>query len=653
MANIFVNSIDKSNKNNIVNKILYDTEASKMLVYNEENNIEKSNENRLTIFIPGKDQTIDNLSKDNTLNTINKLVPGDIMLLDYHRNRTNSKYKPDISKIDDFFRYFYEEIKREKLTDKINNKNEIIIIGYSLGCLYANLLVDYLKENFFKSKNNIRISLILLKPFVNIGNCVNTLLKENTGFLTIDNIGDDLIKKTSNDKILNNRLNKCKNNRVSFIDSTHYGHSLYLDEISQWLNEYLKITSQPYGCDKYNYKYDTTIILTSQEDEVVGNEIKNKIKHINKNNIYNRNIKNQNINSNFKKNNIIINDKSILKTREMINYAIINRPYGSSINKIAKENFVFDHIEGEAEEEKMYKDYTDIDKELGIINEVLTKKQNKENKEDKKSPNKEDKKSPNKKDNKSPNKKDNKSPNKEDKKSPNKVKNNTLVIFVTGEIKTIDDQKGIIKQIRKDINSDILLLDYHKSEENKDYSPDIFNIEGFFKIFESWLTENPKIKNKIKNKKEIIIIGHSLGALYANRLVDHLRNGILKDKTDILIHLILIKPFSDINSCVNTLLKEVTQGINCTGINDKLNKKTSNVEIIKKRQESKNGKYSINGLVHDLPDYDIVSSSIDEYIYLKNNSKCCSNIILITSDNKDYVSGNDIIKQLVKEKLIV
>ena len=996
-VNFAVNSIDKDDKNNIVNKILYKTEASKMLIYNKENNIEKSNEDKLTIFIPGKDQTIDELSKDDTLKTINELVPGDIMLLDYHKNRKNPKYNPDISKIDDFFKCFSEEIKREKLTDKINKKNEIIIIGYSLGCLYANLLVDYLKENFFKSKNNIRISLILLKPFVNIWDCVNTLLKGNTGFLKINDIGKDLIKKTSNDIILNNRFEKYKNNRVSFIDSEYPDHSLRFDEISQGLKEYLKITKKPYGYDKYNYKYDTTIILTSKEDKVVGNEIKNKIKHINNNNVYNNNIKNQIIdsnlkknnqiiNSNIKKNNIIINSnpkknnqnindqsilsKSILKAREMINYAIINNPHYSSFNKIAKENFVFNHIEGEAEEEEKTTGYTYWDKKYEIIDEALTKKQIKENKEDNKFPNKEDK----------------KSPNKEDNKSPKKVKNNTLVIFVTGEMKPIDMQGDrIINKIREDINSDILLIDYHKSEGNKNYSPDIFNIEDFFKMFDKWLDENPEIKNiienkkeiiiighllgalyanrlvdhlrngifkdktdiliplilikplinlnecisyldfkktnenfdiknfdtdvfrddviekisnikilekrmkdgyydftltklfyeikegksgrdlfdqeikscidkynefknklkntifyqsqilyspviilksegvndefinkdyygdkgnkfnkkineiirnkkiinnmslndilitkdtvnkalftmntkenfvfkpllkkenksntiddmgitndilithttevkndtlvifipdenltykdkyienliinkneiisdillidynkseknknyspdifkiedffkifdewldkdseiknKIGNKKEIIIIGHSLGALYANKLVDHLRNGILKDKTDILIHLILIKPFSDINSCVNTLLKEVTQGINCIGINDELNKKTSNVEIIKKRLKSKNSKYSINGLIIDMDldsnnndlDNNYISSSIYKYkelknSELKNNSKCCSNIILITLDNKDYVSGNNIIK---------
>ena len=1035
-VNFAVNSIDKDYKNNIVTKILYKTEASKMIIYNKKNNIEKSNENRLTIFIPGKDQTIDELCKDDTLKTINELVPGDIMLLDYHKNRKNPKYNPDISKIDDFFKCFSEEIKREKLTDKINKKNEIIIIGYSLGCLYANLLVDYLKENFFKSKNNIRISLILLKPFVNIGDCVNTLLKGNTGFLKINDIGKDLIKKTSNDIILNNRFGKYKNNRVSFIDSEYPGHSLYFKEISQGLEEYLKITNQLY--DKYNYEYDTTIILTSQEDKVVGNEIKNKITNINNNNVYNGNINNQNINSNLKKNNqnvnsnikknnIIINSnpkknnqnindqsilsESILKAREMINYAIINNPYYIHFNKIANENFVFNHIEGEAEEEEETTGYTYWDKKYEIIDENLTKKQIKEkkednkfpnkkdskftNKEDKKFTNKEDKKFTNKEDNKFPNKEDSKSPNKEDKKFTNKedkkstkkVKNNTLVIFVTGEMKPIDAQKSITDQIRNknNINSDILLIDYHKSEGNKNYSPDIFNIEDFFKMFDKWLDENPEIKNIIENKKEIIIIGHLLGALYANRLVDHLRNGIFKDKTDILIplilikplvnlnefiayldfkknfenfdiknldtdvfrddvigkisnikilekrmkdgyydftltklfyeikegkygrdlfdqeikscidkynefknklkntifyqsqilyspviilksegvndefinkdyygdrenrynkkineiirnkkiinnmslndilitkdtvnkalftmntkenfvfkpllkkenksntiddmgitndilithttevendtlvifipdenltykdkyienliinkneiisdillidynkseknknyspdifkiedffkifdewldenreiqdkiinkkeiiiighslgalyanklvdhlrngilkdnknvliHLILIKPFSDINSCVNTLLKEITQGINCTGINDELNKKTSNVEIIKKRLKSKNSKYSINGLIIDMDldsnnndlDNNYISSSIYKYrelkkSELKNNSKCCSNIILITLDNKDYVSGNNILK---------
>ena len=37
-VNFAVNSIDKDDKNNIVTKILYKTEASKMLIYNKENN---------------------------------------------------------------------------------------------------------------------------------------------------------------------------------------------------------------------------------------------------------------------------------------------------------------------------------------------------------------------------------------------------------------------------------------------------------------------------------------------------------------------------------------------------------------------------------------------------------------------------------------
>ena len=41
VANIFVSSIDKDYKNNIVNKILYNTEAPTMLIYNKENNIKE------------------------------------------------------------------------------------------------------------------------------------------------------------------------------------------------------------------------------------------------------------------------------------------------------------------------------------------------------------------------------------------------------------------------------------------------------------------------------------------------------------------------------------------------------------------------------------------------------------------------------------
>ena len=715
-ANIVFNSIDKDVKNNIVNKILYDTKAPTMLVYNKENNIEKSNENRLTIFIPGKDQTIDELSKDDTLKTINESVPGDIMLLDYHKNIKNPKYNPDISKIDDFFKCFSEEIKREKLTDKINKKNEIIIIGYSLGCLYANLLVDYLKENFFKSKNNIRISLILLKPFVNIGDCVNTLLKGNTGFLKINDIGKDLIKKTSNDIILNNRFGKYKNNRVSFIDSEYLGHSLYFKEISQGLEEYLKITNQLY--DKYNYKYDTTIILTSKEDKVVGDEIKNKIKHINNNNVYNSNIKNQIIdsnlkknnqiiNSNIKKNNIIINSnpkknnqnindqsilsKSILKAREMINYAIINNPYYIHFNKIANENyFVFNHIEGEAEEEEETTGYTYWDKKYEIIDENLTKKQIKEKKEDNKFPNKKDSKSPNKEDKKSTNKEDKKSPKKEDSKSPKKVKNNTLVIFITGEMKPIDIQGDrIINQIRKDINSDILLIDYHKSEGNKNYSPDIFKIEDFFKIFDEWLDKNQKIKNIIENKKEIIIIGHLLGALYANRLVDHLRNGIFKDKTDILIPLILIKPLVNLNECIAYLdFKKITdvsfdiKNFDTEVFRDDVIEKISNIKILEKRMKDGYYDFTLTKLFYEIKEgksgrdlFDPeIKSCIDEYNKFKNKLKntifyqsqiLYSPVIILKSEgvndkfiNKDYYGDeknrfNKKINEIIRNKKII
>ena len=469
-----------------------------------------------------------------------------------------------------------------------------------------------------------------------------------------------------------------------------------------------------------------TTVLTSKEDKVVGDEIKNKIKHINNNNVYNSNIKNQIIdsnlkknnqiiNSNIKKNNIIINSnpkknnqnindqsilsESILKAREMINYAIINNPYYIHFNKIANENyFVFNHIEGEAEEEEETTGYTDIDKIYGIINENLTEKQIKENKEDNKfpnkkdskSPNKEDKKFTNKEDKKFTNKEDKKSTNKEDKKSTKKVKNNTLVIFVTGEMKPIDAQKSITDQIRNknNINSDILLIDYHKSEGNENYSPDIFNIEDFFKMFDKWLDENPEIKNIIENKKEIIIIGHLLGALYANRLVDHLRNGIFKDKTDILIPLILIKPLVNLNEFIAYLdFKKTFENFDIKNLDtdifrDDVIEKISNIKILEKRMkdgyydftltklfyEIKEGKYG-----RDLFDQEI-KSCIDKYNEFKNELKnkiflqsqiLYSPVIILKSEgvndefiNKDYYGDrenryNKKINEIIRNKKII
>ena len=294
IVNIVNNTISDSKEyilGEINKKVLFTKTTEKNIIYIKKT---QNKDGRLVIYIPGKDETISQAE-----GTITNAVKGniylknaDIMLLDYHNNTGNVKenfwhsyfknknYKKDILKLDNFFDAVRNSIFYENTLTHIK---EVIIMGYSLGCLYANKLVDKIYEGYFENffNTDVTVSLIMIKPFINLFNCLENFI----GFKINSNnaLVEDLKLKTSNYEILKNR---CIENRyntrkpILICCQKKEDHGITSEDIEHCLNFY-NDTVYTKSVDGLCYKRSLTIILTGEYDNIVGNSIVEELSDFN------------------------------------------------------------------------------------------------------------------------------------------------------------------------------------------------------------------------------------------------------------------------------------------------------------------------------------------------------------------------------------